>query len=271
MSEILVFFVPAVVVVAVFVVVALSIFALAQSWNDEAANLVPFDPALQAFSRALKQPRLRNLLGDTMRVEGRLRGEEVAAHVWPAAHEVRADVRVEAVIPVALSGTVVRGRTGPRLAGDRELPASFREAGPDLALRTLLQKVDEVKLGLSGIEARSREPLGERTLLVVAEALIALAGFVRTDTPPKPAPVARLIATRTRPADAARGAESGPRVGGRGAQVCPFCRDGIDADARDAVACEGCATLHHGDCWAENGRCTVRGCEQVRAERVPDL
>lgn len=270
MSDLLLF-VLAVVGGSALVVGALLIEGAASKLGAE-PTVVPFDPALQAFARVLKRPRLEHLHGDTMRLEGRLRGERVSAHVWAAAHEVRADVRVEAMVPVPLTGTVLRGRTGPRLAGDRELPASFREAGPDLALRTLLRHVDEVKLGLSGLEARSREPLGERTLLVVAEALIALAGFVRTDEPPKPDPVARLIATRTRPADAVRGAgPDGPRVVVRGAQVCPFCRDAIDAAAQDAVACEGCATLHHGECWAENGRCTVRGCEQVRAERVPDL
>jgi hypothetical protein len=236
------------------------------------------DPALLAFSRALKRPRFDHLAPGASRVEGRLRGERVSAQAWSspwpgASSDLRAEVRLEAVVPVQLTETFVRGPTGqPRLSSDREPHPRLREAGPDLALRTLLKRVDEVKLGLSGLEARSREPLGEPSLRIVADALISLAGFVRTDPPPKPDPVARLIATRTRPADAVRGAESeGPRVVVRGPQVCPFCRDGIDADAQDAVACEGCATLHHGECWAENGRCTVRGCEQVRAGPVPDL
>lgn len=221
------------------------------------------DPALHAFAKGLKRVRRSDLTAGT-RIEGLLRGERVSATVWPLSQKFCAAVRIEAVVPVPLTETFVRGPTGPKLVHDREPQALFREPGPDLALRTLLQRADEVKIGLSGVEASSREPLAERSLAVVADALITLAGFVRTDPPPQPDPVARLIATRTR----APAADDAPRVLVRGAQVCPFCRDGIDASAQDAVACEGCATLHHADCWAENGRCTVRGCERGKAERV---
>ena len=40
--------------------------------------------------------------------------------------------------------------------------------------------------------------------------------------------------------------------------VCPYCRTSIGA-AEEKV-CEGCATPHHQDCFAENGGCTVFGC-----------
>jgi len=40
--------------------------------------------------------------------------------------------------------------------------------------------------------------------------------------------------------------------------VCPYCRTSIDA--AEEKTCEGCATPHHQDCYAENGGCTVFGC-----------
>ncbi len=42
--------------------------------------------------------------------------------------------------------------------------------------------------------------------------------------------------------------------------VCPYCRDAIEQDDRQAVVCQGCGTPHHGDCFEENGGCTVFGC-----------
>src|SRR5579871_6961924 len=46
------------------------------------------------------------------------------------------------------------------------------------------------------------------------------------------------------------------------AKVCPYCRSPIgDGDA--ALACEGCGTPHHADCYAENGGCTVFGCSKA--------
>jgi TM2 domain-containing membrane protein YozV len=40
--------------------------------------------------------------------------------------------------------------------------------------------------------------------------------------------------------------------------VCPYCRTTLNS-AEEKV-CEGCATPHHQDCYAENGGCTVFGC-----------
>ncbi|HLV85936.1 MAG TPA: RING finger protein [Candidatus Sulfotelmatobacter sp.] len=46
------------------------------------------------------------------------------------------------------------------------------------------------------------------------------------------------------------------------AKVCPYCRSPIgDGDA--ALACEGCGTPHHADCYAENGGCTIFGCSKA--------
>jgi hypothetical protein len=42
---------------------------------------------------------------------------------------------------------------------------------------------------------------------------------------------------------------------------CPYCRETIEG--RDATRCPSCGTPHHQDCFAENGGCTVFGCESA--------
>ena len=59
--------------------------------------------------------------------------------------------------------------------------------------------------------------------------------------------------------------------------VCPYCRDAIEQDAPQTVICQGCGTPHHGDCFEENGGCTVFGCTAAPAAEsklsvgIPDL
>jgi TM2 domain-containing membrane protein YozV len=43
-------------------------------------------------------------------------------------------------------------------------------------------------------------------------------------------------------------------------QVCPYCRTEVAAEAASNVFCSVCSTPHHGDCWLENGGCTLFGC-----------
>lgn len=180
-------------------------------------------------------------------VEGRLRGERVSVRASsPTPTELWCVVaRVQASVPLAAAATFVRGPGGPCLAGFRPLPEPYAESEE---LRVILGFFDEVEVSERGVEARARDEVSGRGIVAAVEALIAFVGRVRTDTP---------------------GAEVAPaRPGPR----CPFCRDEVDAWTEDAVACAGCATLHHTECWAENrGRCTVRGCEGKQGARVPDL
>ncbi len=50
---------------------------------------------------------------------------------------------------------------------------------------------------------------------------------------------------------------------------CPYCHEefalasGSEPDER--VACEGCGTAHHAECFAENGGCSSLGCERAVA------
>ena len=48
-------------------------------------------------------------------------------------------------------------------------------------------------------------------------------------------------------------------------EVCPYCRAPVSADESPTI-CEGCGTLHHADCYAENGGCTIFGCSHAPAE-----
>jgi len=61
------------------------------------------------------------------------------------------------------------------------------------------------------------------------------------------------------------------------AAVCPYCRVAIEPDEAQVVVCTGCATPHHGDCFEENGGCTIFGCSAAPAAEpklsigAPDL
>jgi TM2 domain-containing membrane protein YozV len=61
------------------------------------------------------------------------------------------------------------------------------------------------------------------------------------------------------------------------AVVCPYCRDAIEQEESQAVVCPGCGTIHHSDCFEENGGCTVFGCSAAPAPEpklsigAPDL
>jgi len=60
------------------------------------------------------------------------------------------------------------------------------------------------------------------------------------------------------------------------ASVGPYCRAQIGPD-EPSLACEGCGTLHHADCYAENSGCTIFGCSKAPADEpklhvsTPDL
>jgi TM2 domain-containing membrane protein YozV len=48
-------------------------------------------------------------------------------------------------------------------------------------------------------------------------------------------------------------------------EVCPYCRTKVSADD-PSLTCEGCGTLHHVDCYTENGGCTIFGCSKAPAD-----
>jgi len=68
-----------------------------------------------------------------------------------------------------------------------------------------------------------------------------------------------------------KGRSFGWTGGSRTAVLCPYCREDLDLTpaAADALsACDRCRTLHHVECLAEAGGCTIFGCgapNRVRA------
>jgi hypothetical protein len=44
------------------------------------------------------------------------------------------------------------------------------------------------------------------------------------------------------------------------AALCPYCQGPI-TEAEESIACSGCETPHHKDCYEENNGCTVFGCK----------
>ena len=71
----------------------------------------------------------------------------------------------------------------------------------------------------------------------------------------------KAIKVRLKGAIAGTTAERFGWTGGGQAILCPYCREDLDASAEGIVACERCHTLHHGECFAEHGGCTIFGCQ----------
>ena len=51
-------------------------------------------------------------------------------------------------------------------------------------------------------------------------------------------------------------------------ETCPYCRETIKGE--DTIRCPSCGTPHHKACFAENGGCTVFGCESAPSD-VPKI
>lgn len=136
---------------------------------------------------------------------------------------------------------------------DREVRARTEQAGPLLqaaavhdALRLLLvlPGVRTVALGTEALEVELEVP-GDLALL--SPVLHAMAALAR--------PCDRAPFAARADALAARFAWTGGTAGAR----CPYCKDDLTADA-DVAGCERCQTVHHRECLAEAGGCTVFGC-----------
>jgi TM2 domain-containing membrane protein YozV len=48
--------------------------------------------------------------------------------------------------------------------------------------------------------------------------------------------------------------------------TCPYCSAQVAAEDADRFACPSCGAEHHGECWRENGGCTVFGCSAAPSE-----
>jgi hypothetical protein len=45
---------------------------------------------------------------------------------------------------------------------------------------------------------------------------------------------------------------------------CPYCKEGVGARST-LVRCKTCRAFHHKECWSNNGKCTVFGCQSLNA------
>jgi len=48
--------------------------------------------------------------------------------------------------------------------------------------------------------------------------------------------------------------------------VCPYCNTEIGETEPNKTICPTCGAAHHGECWQENGGCTVFGCASAPEE-----
>jgi hypothetical protein len=210
--------------------------------------------ALHAVMRRLEHPRLAGgsvwgHLGDhTFVVSGRRDGFDVTVAIR------RASARVEVQVDTALR-LLVEPEPGARYLRDG---ARLRASGAAAAwaAREDVHGLTDLT-GLAGVDSifvaggRLRIDLELAAPAALADVVARAVAFAPRFAPPAGPDV--MLVARTK-ADGA----GGPR--------CPFCREAV---AEDAVrACEVCGTVHHADCLAEVGRCTVLGCSGGRTAPV---
>lgn len=141
--------------------------------------------------------------------------------------------------PLGLADREVRG--GSEQAGSL-LQATAVHDG--LRLLLVLPGVRKVALGTEALEVELEVP-GDLALL--HPVLLAMAALAR--------PCDRAPFAGRADALAARFAWTG----GDSSARCPYCKDDLTAEV-DVVGCERCHTVHHRECLAEAGGCTVFGC-----------
>lgn len=164
--------------------------------------------------------------------------------------EVREDTtldRLERWLGVAAGeelepGLVTRSRSGGAgaLLQAREVQAAVKRV-------LALPGVSGVALRRGTLHVDQRAAPWVDGLATALEAIVALAKLVGREPLPEVA---------VRPRAGARFAWTG----GEAEPRCPYCRDALDPAAPVAAACDRCGTVHHRDCLAEAGGCTVFGC-----------
>ncbi|RMG18355.1 MAG: hypothetical protein D6731_02270 [Planctomycetota bacterium] len=237
--------------------------------------------ALRSFARHLADPRLEagpeasprapSLAGT--RVRGRFEGREVHLEVVEAdlggyrlqlGVEVDPDVRLEVRAPRLLERLL--GPRGRRVPGTREAALLARGSG---------RRAEEVfEHGGAELGTALEELLG----YCVDERLVAERGWLYLETV-LPRLSARWLAWLCRRlARVARFYERRPVVvrarrryawtGGHTATRCPYCRDALAPEDEGLVACGECDTLHHTECFAAHGACSIYACGGVRSQPV---
>lgn len=240
--------------------------------------------ALRALAGRLEAGRVRadaSLLGDTdgFEMRGRRNGRELAFRIerrdGPGGRGRYGVWRVSVPCCVSLELVLERrsfaDRLGELLLGGDRAAYDAQRRGRGVSSREQRREVEAVVR--AAFESCDLERLTLRHGLLVGERL--LGGF-NSDLPElelvfralervaaelERAPLTLEVPAATAPAAFAW-------TGGSGELRCPYCRDAADPRAPDAVVCATCGTLHHAECFAELGRCTLLGCEGERAARL---
>lgn len=129
--------------------------------------------------------------------------------------------------------------------------------GAQPAIDELLRDVDEVLVSAGRLEARAARV--EQALATVREPAAVLRLLRQLEA------LARRLAEQRRPAPRVTATERSARDSK--ASTCPYCRTPVEDDPEE---CPACATLHHGECLREHGRCTVLGCRGRPGPRVQE-
>jgi hypothetical protein len=223
---------------------------------------VPAPPAPAPVLPAVDAEALaKGLAGGVARLA--VEGWEVAVRRDPSTMSIRYDVEVPGASPFEVSAPtcddVIDAFDGPsatvlfdgdlRVDGDpRRLAA---QGGVLLALRDLVRRPGVVSVRLAGGVLLVQEGPSPRVDLdvvvgTVQQAVVVARGCER-----------RVLEVRVRGA-----LVQGLAWTGGAAARCPYCHDGLEGEL---ATCEACRTIHHTDCLADAGGCTLLGCRGRRA------
>lgn len=235
---------------------ALFVGMLAQLFRNAPHPSAPAVAALEELARRLGGS-LRWDSPYEVLVTGRARLGPVEVRAWlerdvpPPVDQAALSVVLLVDRPLALQGRTARvqreGLTGWTLG-----------LGPQRACRSLLALgVDEVVVSAVRVEARVARVEDALQLLDVytTEQMVERMRLLADAIGARPVPAPKVTATE-------RTAQASPA-----ASTCPYCRTPVDDDPEE---CPACATLHHGECLREHGRCTVHGCRGRPSPRVQE-
>lgn len=172
----------------------------------------------------------------TVRARGPLEGLLYELWAWHAL------VELDVTRPGLLERALATQRPGA--------PPSGRAAELDRAVARLLAQHGALRVSLRAGVLRVEAPLDERALDL--ERLKATFGAL--------AALARLVTRREVDVRCVAAGRAFAWAGAGDRLRCPYCRDDLALAASDLAACDACRTVHHADCLAEAGGCTVLGC-----------
>jgi hypothetical protein len=253
--EILVFILGAAIVVAGIVAAKQRVERDDMRYMPQSRRTRSLGDRLSVVARHLPQGRMTRT-GHVQSVTGRIYGRDVTI----CSRNERVEYHLEAP-GIRVSDVTIRSKHGAfdvHAPGDSEqatLAATTITVRAKAALGALLEDQGLEAIFISEGQVMALGP-GERLAPTRAKRVFRDLSFLAQAAEE----VSREMQSR-----AARSAPTSDKPIDWSARTCPFCRDSLAEGAR--VACERCQTVHHGECFAELGRCTTTGCKGT--EGVP--